>query len=522
MIRVYRFFAIDALAICLAGQALAQSADPGKIQFIPSTQKYRASGILPATGRSGSADITARALVNKDLSADLEVTTGELDSPTAPPGNIARVQYKPLGDLGQAVSLANWSGLNSGGYFRANVKGLSRGQQAEIQTSVTGIDPNRASIVTLIETAKLRPDLRVLDVDAGKGIEDLPLQINATVVEANRDTGARADCVLYVNSAEADRARGIWVDTGGHVSCQFTHTFTTSGTFAVKVTLENVAPADWDSQDNAKTIYVGIRQPDSNVGYEARVGEGLWDESRRWSHKKYLGSTLVYNDTGESTTKGWGQRAFIGFVSTSQAPVFPISIAFSESSDAAETGISTSFPDRPALPPDRSYNCSTATKTCRTDEIYRLDKGYQFHIYSYSSLDHGTGQMTVYVSGSAARDSAHIVYVTGRYACGYGEYASCAEYDGAYYLAPTQTSLWGGNPFPIGTEQHLVLVITDAVGGVFKAVARVPIIMSSKQIDEPETCAPFNDPVSGLWGNDCASKRTNNFSKSGVAYSPEP
>jgi hypothetical protein len=71
------------------------------------------------------------------------------------------------------------------------------------------------------------------------------------VSEGNGDVGARTDCVLYVDGAEADRARGIWVDAGDAVSCAFLHTFASAGEYRVRVAAEGVNPADFDPSNNA-------------------------------------------------------------------------------------------------------------------------------------------------------------------------------------------------------------------------------------------------------------------------------
>jgi hypothetical protein len=73
----------------------------------------------------------------------------------------------------------------------------------------------------------------------------------ATVSEGNGDVGARADCVLYVDGVEADRARGIWVDAGDDVTCAFTHAFTSVGARRVRVEAASVSPADYDPANNA-------------------------------------------------------------------------------------------------------------------------------------------------------------------------------------------------------------------------------------------------------------------------------
>src|SRR4051812_17540654 len=97
---------------------LAQGAFAGKPTLHPNGTPYRVSS-KPATGRSGSASITARALLGKSGGTELEVTTGVLDSTLAPPGNLAKVQVKALVPNTQRLSFTdNHNGLSGGGYVK--------------------------------------------------------------------------------------------------------------------------------------------------------------------------------------------------------------------------------------------------------------------------------------------------------------------------------------------------------------------------------------------------------------------
>src|SRR5690348_11830002 len=49
---------------------------------VPNSQKYHNTGMHPATGRSGSASIEARALFGKDGNTTVEVSTGSLEDGT--------------------------------------------------------------------------------------------------------------------------------------------------------------------------------------------------------------------------------------------------------------------------------------------------------------------------------------------------------------------------------------------------------------------------------------------------------
>src|SRR5437867_5935651 len=49
----------------------------------PNSEKYRDSGFQPATGRSGSATVSTRALLDKAGTTDVEVTTGRSEEHTS-------------------------------------------------------------------------------------------------------------------------------------------------------------------------------------------------------------------------------------------------------------------------------------------------------------------------------------------------------------------------------------------------------------------------------------------------------
>jgi hypothetical protein len=226
-------------ATLIAGAALAAP------QPIPNSVKYSDTGVPNAKGRSGTATIEARALINQDGSADLEVTTGDFAG--GPRGTLEKVQVKLSTDPGTR----NFTGLDSPTFTLHLDDFVARHDALQVQTNVRGVDGSRTDVVTVSETAKLRPDLVAATLDApARAVPGLPTLILATVQERNGDTGARASCVLYVDGAEADRAEQIWVDAGDTVTCQFEHTFEDVGQRQLEVVLRDVTPGDWDDTNN--------------------------------------------------------------------------------------------------------------------------------------------------------------------------------------------------------------------------------------------------------------------------------
>src|SRR5215213_7551798 len=82
--------------LALSGTAWSQTVNTNpRPQLVPNGRKYQERGLQPATGRSGSATATARALLGKDGATTVEVSTGGLDGGGERPGNINKTRLKP-------------------------------------------------------------------------------------------------------------------------------------------------------------------------------------------------------------------------------------------------------------------------------------------------------------------------------------------------------------------------------------------------------------------------------------------
>lgn len=224
----------------------------------PGTQRYRESA--PAsTGRSGSATLVGRALLSREGSTTVEVSTATLDSATLAPGNISKLQIKLLDSQGRVRGVDNHVKLSSGGRLQRVLTGLGRGQPLQLQANIEGIDGARTGVVTLGMQVQLLPDLAVEQLSAPESTQlGMPVNITALISERNGDTGATADCVLRVDGAEVDRAPGIWVDAASAVSCAFTHTFHSAGVRVLTVEAADVVPTDDDPSNNQATATLEV------------------------------------------------------------------------------------------------------------------------------------------------------------------------------------------------------------------------------------------------------------------------
>ena len=249
-----------AVLVCLA--AFVSPMYAAKPQIQPNSVKYRDAGAKPATGRSGSAAIQARALRGRSETT-VEVTTGQFDSTAVPVGKLDKVQLKVFNGNGDVLVTDNYrKGALSGATGSFTYDWPARGQKMQVQANVSGIDPTRTDVVTVATNVALRPDLTVSDITAvNQAYLGASVDISALVREKNGDLGARADCVLKIDGAVADHADGIWVDAGDAVTCQFRQTFTTLGTKQIEVSVTNVTPADYDTTNNSKTATIEIVNP---------------------------------------------------------------------------------------------------------------------------------------------------------------------------------------------------------------------------------------------------------------------
>lgn len=514
-----RHWTIAAAALVLAVGAAAQTTDSGKLKLIPNSQKYRVSGAQPATGRSGSAVLRARALMNKDNSADIEVTTGKLDSAATPPGNIAKIQYKPLDKNGKPIFVTNWNGLNSGGYFHQNVNGLAHKQQMQIQASATGIDPNRTDVVTLSGAAVLRPDLMVSGIQPSSGHVNVPLNISAAVQEMNQDTGASANCVLYINGVQADHATNIWVDHGGTVSCMFTHQFTSAGSYDLKVAVENVAPADYDTTNNSATATIKIASPDS-LNFSADASDLQVNMFSQQDVTDFFGAQIVDFESDQVTSTGWMQASTLNF-SQNASFNFPFSALVTESSDASSTSLSGNFP---LVSADTSTTCQFGPANCTETRASRSDGGFLLSVSSKVTVDSIAGNSASF-SGQVLRNAGDVTFISTQAICDWSD-PSCPG-DAQYYVVNNFATGPGpgGNPagtrLAFGTRDILQFSITDAGGNHYSVNAVIPLTATTNVSQQPNSCMDFPGFDPSFHTSSCSQSSNQTTIKQGSIKSPQ-
>jgi len=74
----------------------------------------------------------------------------------------------------------------------------------------------------------------------------------------NGDARATTTCVLAIDGTNVDQANSVYVDAGGGVTCEFSHTFSTAGTHSIQVTAANPVRGDWDLSNNTAAASITI------------------------------------------------------------------------------------------------------------------------------------------------------------------------------------------------------------------------------------------------------------------------
>ncbi len=232
---------------------------------VTSGARYSDRGAKPATGRSGSAALTAEAVFGADGLTTLTVTPYRASDAQylTPVGCIEKVMVKAYRTDGSLAWVRNFTGLGlaDGAAFTVPLAGLLPGATLVVQANVKCIDGRRTDVVTVRPVVVRRTDPAVTALAApAQAARNTPILVVATVRELGGGQGAAGTCYLTVDGALADSVH-IWVDAGGTVDCLFAPAFATLGTHALRVDLLHVVPADADPTNNTRSASVAVVAP---------------------------------------------------------------------------------------------------------------------------------------------------------------------------------------------------------------------------------------------------------------------
>jgi hypothetical protein len=512
----------------LALLVLATSLSGWSLTHIPanavsSSKHYRESGVGNATGRSGSAHVTARALLSKDGNATIELTTGALDSTGTPPGSFRKVQFKALNSAGNPTLVQNLFPPTASGYYSFTSPSLHRGQQLQLQGNINGIDGNRTDVVTVVETVKVRPDLAVASLNfPSSAIPNQAVNISANLVEMNGDAGATTTCLLAIDGNPVDQAKNVYVDAAGSVSCAFVYMFNTAGSHTIEVSATNVVPSDWDTSNNSVSGTIDISNPntaeqsfasfqDNNGGFPVIAT----NTSKQW----YMG-TLVEDVSNTFGASGHTQDSNTTFSSSgcagstnAAAWQFPVRVAYSETMDGKSvysytdgglTGDTASF---------SGYNFPICNGIVASQNLQfgseQADDHWNF-LTSYQYYDAAGNILMSSQTIQSERLAGDVTYFSYGYQCFYWNSPSgtCTN-PSDYRIFNSPRHDVSGAFVPVGSTWVPSVSTVDAAGNTFSGSVSVPLSATQQTRSQPTTCQNLGPDSNGYTYQNCSSSEYN-------------
>jgi hypothetical protein len=467
-----------ALAVSVTVVVSAPATSQSASTFHPNSEKYSDAGAKPATGRSGSASLEGRALLGKDGTTLLEVTTGSFENGTVR-GELRKVQLKVLTTSDVLQFTDNVNGL-SAGYWSTEFQGLARNQRIQVQGNVGGVDGNRTDVVTITALVKRRPDLTVNAVTVpARALLGARVNVAATVSELNGDVGARATCVLSVDGASVlDQANGIWVDAGHTVSCAFQTTFTTLGVHQVQVYITGVSPSEWDSSNNSASTSIEIISPEKHLAYSGQFNSSDYDYFTHTKSSSADGSFVdERSETGTRRTRALSLNSW----TTSDVFSFPTTVRTAMASAGASVlDVTNNVP----LQPSASWSGADC------GSYYQGGFSVNVCNYHYGSVVRSEVDLSSY--------DGRVTYFGNTYrAVGWVGYAT-------NYSADNVSGVGG---YPVGSSIDAVVELTDAKG--MKFVARPTMQLQSSPLNSVWNSCSLNRRTTVTTCSDGSQKGTN-------------
>jgi hypothetical protein len=434
--------------------------------------KYRDTSLPHATGRSGSASLSAHAVVGADGITRLRVTSGSIHYPGEARGELAKVQVKVFGPDGEKILTDNFPRLTRGATAEFLFPGLPAGARFQVQANVRGIDRNRTDVVTVTETSKRGPAFSTTIHLPDNVPVGVPTVITGTVRETNGQTGGTTDCVLYVDGVEVDRVRDVWVDAGDEVSCAFTYTFDRPGSYDVSVGLQSpdAVPGLLPPPPSSSGT-VNAADPTPHPSWTASVNDRTVTTLSRYdltwwkpdgSHKEYE------QTTGESPRS----QTISMTGGLDRATTFPATVRMSLSSDVAGTFQTVSWSGLTAGAPNASG------QSCVGQII--VEQGGQFTLCSTGTGFEGS------TTFGYTRFAGTVTYHSWGFSRTWDNVAGTETY--WTWNDHPETYAGGGQMRRLGTSVGIQVGITDGAGA-YEVNATVPLTAFDRMLSEvPYTC----------------------------------
>jgi len=303
-------------ALRAPGGVTARATTASGPALVSTSVRYRDRGGKPATGRSGNAVLNALALLDREGTTSLYLTTRHATEWWRN-GYIGRAQVKASSADGRHRFTRNLNGFDGGdpdvvvpfGTFPPELRfrGLGGGDRLRVQANVGGLDGERTDVVTVTESVKRLPELRVEMAAPAQVETGTPVNILAVVSERNGDMGVYAVCSLYVAGELVDRADGVWIDAGDAVTCAMTWSFLNPGSYPLEVRV-STDQREWDAGNNADSAVVTVHGESPRFYTSASFTQTTGVDSMRLDQSWRDGSSGLAGESVQEEVNAYSQQ----------------------------------------------------------------------------------------------------------------------------------------------------------------------------------------------------------------------
>jgi hypothetical protein len=274
---------LTAGAAALVAATSALAAPHAKPMHHSKSEKPSDKGTKPGKGKSGTATVAGRALLDAQGNTLLELTTGDFETGAAYSGTLRKADVTHF-IAKRVVDNEKYKDIDSptASYTYSD---FGRGDLVTVRAEVN-VKKGDNEKVEFDTTVARRPDVAPIGLTvASQVLYGGSLPVLAKFQEMNGDVGARFDCVLLVDGKPAGEIDGVWADAGSTVACQFMATFPEVGDKPVTVRAVNVSPYDDDTGNNEWTATVSVQALPFTSAYASYSWNGSYEQD--WREYRY-------------------------------------------------------------------------------------------------------------------------------------------------------------------------------------------------------------------------------------------
>ena len=261
----------------------------------------------PAAGGSKPWALSASALLGKDGSTDLALTTSA-NGALAVPQSLKHVLLKSFDAAAELRYAKNLRDVAApGGSTTVVLNDVEAGQPLTVQVQAQTKESKSTQVLDATATVLKRPDLTIPSVDAATTARPgQPVTVSVVVAELNGDIASTGDVRVLEGDVELDAIDDLAVPAGGSQGAGLLVQLEEPGIHNLTAVVGDVAPGEWDTTNNSFAFTVEVVEPNEPMTYSAGYYryEYEWNEDGEvrdaWSSEWRPSWEYRYHDEYES------------------------------------------------------------------------------------------------------------------------------------------------------------------------------------------------------------------------------